>query len=377
MGMIVKLKPKNPRARPAPEPEPARRYTGPVPIMLITLAGLLVIGGIGLYQGRDVPYPHEPDRHGAERLEVHLTDVASPDHRAALRGVLWTVRFVQPREHFESIFSDSLLMRHEHQQRARDETVRRCLTDLIRNALDRAAPRLAFVFPAEPYGAWDFRTILRILWAYGGPRETYETYYSEFLAHQPPLEYERPFAEALAARDYDVLCDHLVDAAFVHYLHTATQANGMELPDDRLDEYVKALGTLEYVHSPTSDPRAYSDQNYFATHVVLALSDYGVRPLRDSRLTRNTLRYLQQEFEPVARRVPDVDLLAEFVQCLEIAGLGDQALVRQAHTRLVEQQHPDGSWGAEEDLGGVPYRAFHPTWTVSTALMQRQGETTP
>lgn len=372
MGMIVKLRPKKPGSRrtPHPEPEPERSYTGPLPVILIALVGIVIIGVVGLHQGREIPYPYGPDRVVAERLEAHLADIEQENHQAALRGVLWTVRLVQPDDHFGAVFSDYLLMLHEHQQRARDETVRRCLTDLIRNALDRAAPRLETLFPADAYGAWDFRTILRILWAYGGPRKVYEAYHEDVLAKQPPIDYARTFAEALADRDYDALCDHLVDAAFLHYLRAAPQARDMELPEDRLDEYVEALGALEFVHSATSDPRAYSDQNYFATHVILALSDYGIRPLTDSRLTRRTLRYLQEEFEPVWRRVPDVDLLAEFVQSLEIGGLGDQALVRQARHRLVERQHADGSWGSAEDLGGNPYQALHPTWTVSTALMQ-------
>lgn len=371
MSMIVKRIP-----RTAPE-EPDRRYVGPLPIILISLVGIVIIGMVGLFQGADAPYRYEPDQEVAERLEVHLSDLDSDVERAAMRGVLWTVRFVQPEEHFEDLFSDYLLMLHEHQQRARDETARRCLTDLIRNAVDRAEPRLTGIFPATPYGAWDCLTILRILWTYGGSREAYESYYSEVLALQEETQFDVSFEVAVRERDFETLGAYLVDAAFVHHLHGLAQAEDLELPDDHLAEYVQALADLEYVHTAASDPMAYSNQCYFATHVVLALSDYGLKPLEPCRLTSHTVRYLQEEFEPVWRRVPDVDLLAEFVQCLEIAGLGDKPLVRRARHLLVTAQHADGSWGSAEDLAGGAYRAFHPTWTVSTAIMQGAAQSRP
>jgi hypothetical protein len=350
------------------EPKPRNRYVGPLPVTLIALAGILLIGVIGLYQGEETPYRYAADRHVAERLEAHLPELEVEEAEAALRGALWTVRFVQPDAHFDQIFSDYLLMLHELYVQPADETVRRCLHDLILNALQRAEPRLAAIFPSTPYGAWDFQTILRILWEHEGPVEAYEGFYREVLSGHEELTYDTTFEEALQARDYDTLCDYLIDAAFLHYLREERPEGSIALPPDRLPHYIRELAHLEYVHTVSSKPEAYQAQNYFATHVILVLSDYGSKRVLDCKLADHALRYVQEEFEPVWRRVPDMDLLAEFIHCLKIARLDDQTLVDKAARHLLDLQRPDGSWGSDEDLAGSPYQAFHPTWTVATAL---------
>jgi hypothetical protein len=304
----------------------------------------------------------------AEKIELRLLTEKDRTRRAVLNGLLWAVKFAEDDESFDFVFSSYVLMLRELTLRRDDEFMSGVASELIRDAFSRLAPRLDNAFPAHNSGKWDFISILPFIYQFGvddGP-------YLEFYGRQFDMDHKpahgETFEHGLETYDYDLLGDYLIDYTFLHFLNVSSPGHGFDLPQDRFEEFVEAVSALPLIHDCESDSTDYYNQNYYVTHIVFVVTDYGQVEMKDEALKARMVDYLQGNLETVVSDVGELELMAEFIHCLNMLGYGDDEGVSMTIEKLLDAQHENGSWGTEEDFAGDPYDQLHPTWAVMTAL---------
>ncbi len=303
-----------------------------------------------------------------EKIELKLLTEEDSVRRSVLKGLAWAVRFVEDDENLDFVFSSYVLMLRELTLREDDEFMSGLASDLIREAFDRIVPRLDNAFPAHNSGKWDFISILPFIYQFDvDDRPFLEFYDRQFtMAHMPA--YSETFEHALETYDYDLLGDYLIDYTFLHFLNVTRPEHGFDLPEDRFDAFIDDVSRLPLIHDCDSDETDYYNLNYYVTHIVFVVTDYGRVEMKDEALKTLMVDYLQENLETVVNDVEELELMAEFIHCLNMLGHGDSQDVSMTIEKLIEAQHEDGSWGTEEDFAGDPYDQLHPTWAVMTAL---------
>jgi hypothetical protein len=284
--------------------------------------------------------------------------------QAVWRGLEWAAGFLADDETFDALAPDYLLMLRELGLNHRHTNVQWSARKLESLAARRLAHRLPRVFPANRHGKERFLAASRFLFRHNDDRAHLERYYRIALA-DIGLDDTVRFDRALAGLRYSELTDILLNAWHVH--QARLELADLELPPDRLPRYLARLKDINFIHDRRRAGR-YSLQNYFVTHLVFVLSDFGAVAPPDTALARRLLDYLLARFEYVRREADDNDLLAEFVHCLKIYGMDSGARVVEAQRYLQGRQNEDGSFITTYELGGNAYDLFHPTWTAITAL---------
>ncbi len=133
-------------------------------------------------------------------------------------------------------------------------------------------------------------------------------------------------------------------------------------------DVIKWLPTMRpYPKYDDGDNPDFYSALYAVTHVVYTLNDYSFYNLSPSWLPHE-YSFLERNLRH-AIVMEDPEAMGEFLDTLKSFGLPeDHALIVRGMTYLLEQQHPDGSWGdAEtEDI----YQRYHPTWTAIDGLRE-------
>lgn len=303
-----------------------------------------------------------------EKIELKLLTEKDRARRSVLKGLAWAVRFVEDDENLDFVFSSYVLMLRELTLREDDEFMSGVASDLIREAFDRIVPRLDGAFPAHNSGKWDFISILPFIYQFDVDDRPFLEFYNRQFSKDHKPAYSTPFEEALEAYDYDLLGDYLIDYTFLHFLNVSHPGHGFNLPEDRFEEFIDEVSRLPLIHNCESDETDYYNLNYYVTHIVFVVTDYGQVKMTDEALRGRMVDYLQENLKPVVNDVGELELMAEFIHCLNMLGHGDSQDVRMTIEKLIEAQHEDGSWGTKEDFAGDPYDQLHPTWAVMTAL---------
>jgi hypothetical protein len=301
------------------------------------------------------------------QLEAAVGLSTNNQEKAVLRGLIWLDEFVRDDEHLHFIFSDYLLMLNELALR-RPGPVSAGARQMIHDAFQRSAENLKEIFEQDEAGKWDYISILALLEIWQIPGKPFVDFYNSHFPSNLKMDYDDEFEKALKKLDYDTLGDILIDTSFAHFFRKKISASAFNVPETGFSDYLKRVTGLPYGCTFDKDENAYSDQNYYVTHVIFVATDYGQQPMPDGALSREMRQYLESEFACVRYQVREIDLIAEFVHCLKLFGQKERPDVREAVDYLLSLQHEDGSWGTEEDFEGDAYDIFHPTWAVITAL---------
>ena len=300
-------------------------------------------------------------------INSELKKTHPPSHTAILKGLKWSVLFVEKNKNFDYIFSDYLAMLYELTLNHNKPVIQKSAVQLVNIALKRATHRLNKIFPKTLAGKWDYIAILPMIYQSKVPLTPFINFYKDYFPKENKEYYDTSFQDALKTLNYDLLGDYLIDYYFVDWMERKFNHHPFNLPKNRFPKLIKKVTPLKYIHKADSDD--YHDQNYYVTHVILVLSQYGKRRLNNnSSLEKKLKAYIDKHYHEVRHEVGDLDLLAEFILCLKIYGEGNNPKIQEGKNYLISLQHSDGSWGTEEDKKGDPYDIFHPTWAVITTL---------
>ena len=288
-------------------------------------------------------------------------------HREArlLAGLEWTARFLDDPARFRRVGPDYLLMLDELRLNPRHRRLARRAGGLLARHARRMAGALQVHFPPDAAGRGRFLLAAPYLYRYAGPARRLDRYFREALADAGGGT-AADFEEALAGRDYGRLTDLLLEAWAARRLAALRPALAPRLPRPPWGRWLRALARLPL--SPPGRADRASEQGYFLTHLVYVLTDFGARPPPPGALTRKLKARLLHTWPAVRRRLNDADLVAEYLHCLKILGLGHRPEVRRAQAWLAARQDPAGEFADAMERLGDAYDRFHPTWTALAAL---------
>ncbi|HEO64689.1 MAG TPA: hypothetical protein ENI73_02360 [Spirochaetes bacterium] len=301
-------------------------------------------------------------------IEMRLYNPISKERIAILKGLGWCVRFIADNDHFDFIFTDYLEMLHELTLNDKAPFIQKTAVKLVKLAMERATSRFDKIFLKDHEDKWDFISIIPYLYKYKIDKAPYIKFYESFPKGHL-ADHKLTFNEAVKARNYVILGDYLIDIQYVQFAKTFFPDMAFDLPTNHFPEYIKKITSLPYVHTIKSNEDDYSNQNYFLTHVVLVLTHFGEKKLKNGPLETRLLKYLKDNILVVRDIVKDMDLYAEFIHCLKFYGLHDSPLVKEGVQYFISRQKENGKWGDEsKEEGDDPYEIFHPTWTIITAI---------
>ena len=311
----------------------------------------------------------EQEVFGDEINRLLANDGLSREEKAVLRSLNWLVGFAADDKNLVEVFSDALLMLSELSSADHSPEVQRVSESLLRSLLATATNRLDSIFSQSVYGFWDYTSILSMVYDSKIPLERYIEHFNSYEPHTIDPVYGNSIESALESMDYDLIGDYLIDFSFVHHLNEEYPNSVFYYSGNPYETVLSAIESVPFLHNFESDRVLYSEQNYFVTHIVLVMSDYGRKPIPSTILTQRVLSYILREFNTVRYKVDDLDLLAEFVHCLKILNSGEGEIVQEAISHMLDRQLPNGAWGSEKELTSGPYDQLHPSWAVSTSLI--------
>jgi hypothetical protein len=291
-----------------------------------------------------------------------------PRYGAVLRGLQWCIRFCEDDENYDATFGDYLTLLDELTLSKSHPELKRIVHGLILAEVERAVPRLAEIFSPDGDGYEDFVAILPVLYRHQARIEPFRAFANRHFQNVFVANQVQEVRQAAKVSDYDRLTDLVINAVFIDMAYATGAAKDFDLPPNPYRMVMMECAKIPFRYKYNDE--AYSDQNYYATHVLLALNHYGHRPLTSSPALKHVLRYLAREYDNVRHRADDLDLLCEYLYCLHWAGKDYVDLIAEGERYVISQQHDDGSWGTPEDFEEDPYDQLHPTWTAITLLLQ-------
>ncbi|TQV88715.1 DUF6895 family protein [Aliikangiella coralliicola] len=315
-----------------------------------------------------------------QNIEKRIRDALSHDlpHKEAaiLSGLHWLLQFIDQDTNFNDVFSDFIILAHELSRTDIRSHQAEIAGQLLKQSLQRGQEHLDLLFPDDEEGRWDFIGLLPIIANSPEFQEPYFKFYQQQYGELPISPYrsgDMDFQQAVTNSDYEVIGDYLIDTSFLHYYlkqmsEHASNTNILRLPEDNFLMYLKSFESFDYNLDHPVESDEFSDLAYLATHVVLVLTNYGEFEISPSLNNSKVNDYIEQTYPLVRHQLSDLDLLAEYLQCLKILNNEDDKKIALAEQFLLSLQRKDGSWGTMSDFNGEPYIVFHPTWAVLTAL---------
>lgn len=289
--------------------------------------------------------------------------------RAVFRGLRWCIVFCDEDENFNFTFANYLTMLDELTLHQPSGELASIVHNLILREFQRAQSRLPKLFSADASGYVDFISILPIAYHHQAPIGTLKEFAERQFANVTVPDRLAEFRKALRERNYDLLTTLVVDAAFKNMAYQWKADKDFRLPPDNYEVIMAQCSKIPFLRKYRDE--AFHDQNYYATHVLLALNHYGQEKLKASLTSDEVFFYLVDQYKVVRNRIGDLDLLCEYLYCFrQFAPKGVQ-FITEGEKYVMSLQNQDGSWGTKEDFEGDPYDRLHPTWTAITLLVQR------
>lgn len=318
----------------------------------------------------EITKPEQALHYGAEEelIRSKLKLELSQKERSILAGLHWILGLTDDNDAFSALFPDFLLFL-DKMSASEDRIHQKEVVDkIIKKTFARASDNLDKLFNNEDMSRWRFIGLFPILLKHP---EFQEKYYSFYNKHWPDLKKayaeKDNFDQAIKNNNYHALFNYLVWPSFLHYYLRETK-NILATPEDLFPTYLEKFKNFDYKDHQI-DESAFRDLGYLATHVVLALTNYGLLPIAESTNTEKVKNYLESSFEK-ARQLGDFDLFAEYIQSYKILGLAHGEKIKELENFIYDLQRPDGSWGSERDFNTHPYTAIHPGGAALMALNQ-------
>jgi hypothetical protein len=302
-------------------------------------------------------------------LDREIAVCVDERYLAVLRGLRWCVIFFDDDRKFDFTFPNYIIMLHELTLPPSHPVLTRIVHDLIVKEFERALPRFPRLFTADSDGYGEFVLTLPVAYRNQVPAEPLRQFAARHFAGVAPPDRKNEFRKAAKDRDYDWLLSLLFRATFVDMAYGMGIDKDFRLPPDYLPVFLTECASIP-LRARFGQDAYYADQNYYATHVLLALIHYGQRPLAPSPAGDVVLSYLSRHYDRVRNRVNDLDLLCEYLYSFRKLGQGSADFVTEGERYVLAVQRTDGSWGTPESFAGNPYDQFHPTWTAITLLVQ-------
>ncbi len=322
----------------------------------------------------DESKPPDPVRleHNQTILTAIDQQIAESDadarHRCVLKGLRWCVIFCDNEMNFNFTFSNYITMLSELALHSRNYAFTTIVHELIKREFERALPRLPALFDADESGFREFITILPIAYLHQLPVKPLRDFANQQFSDVNPSPRIHQFRRAAKQLDYDLLTDLVIDAAFVDMAYKLKIDRVFRLPPNEYQLMMSECATIAFSQNYGDD--RYHDQNYYATHVLLALNHYGQKPLLPSAVGDRVFLYLAGQYETIRRKLEDLDLLCEYLYCFKQFAPMRVEFITEGEHYVMSRQNEDGSWGTPEDFEGDPYDRLHPTWTAITLLVQ-------
>jgi hypothetical protein len=291
---------------------------------------------------------------------------------AVLRGLRWCIAFCDNDPHFDFTFTNYVTMLDELTLQHTYPALEHIVHVLILREFERALPRFHELFTADVDGYEDFISILPIAYHHRVPVGPLKKFALRRFANVASIDRAKEFRQAAKDLNYDLLTDLIVEAAFVDMAYTMGASKDFRLPLNNYGTFMDACAKIPFLRKYNDN--TYSDQNYYATHVLLALNHYGQQPLKTSATRDHVFLYLADQYDIVRNRVGDIDLLCEYLYCFRQCAQAGVRFIAEGEKYVMSLQNSDGSWGTAADFNGDPYDQLHPTWTVITLLVQKSDK---
>ena len=303
-----------------------------------------------------------------DSIDREIAQCTDERYLATLRGLRWCVAFCDDDSKFDFTFSNYVTMLDELTLHGPGQALAGIVRTLILRDFERALPRFPAIFPSSADGYEDFISILPVAYHNQVPVKPLKDFASDHFGAVTPIDRLHEFRQAAKKRDYDRLTDLLVWAAFLNMAYRWHVDRDFTLPPDNYRTIMTECASIPFTARFNQD--AYQDQNYYATHLLLALNHYGQHPLIASVIADKVFFYLAANYNTVRYLVGDLDLLCEYLYCFRQFGPEGVQFISEGEQYVMSQQRDDGSWGTLKDFTGDPYDQLHPTWTAITLLIQ-------
>ncbi|HYA85969.1 MAG TPA: hypothetical protein VEI57_02750 [Nitrospirota bacterium] len=289
-------------------------------------------------------------------------------YSAVLKGLRWCVIFFDNDKNFDFTFSNYMTMLDELSLHSRRDSFTSIVHTLIQKEFKRVIPRLPKLFEANEDGYEEFINILPIAYHHQIPIQPLQEFANGHFAHVNLSDKIQKFKRAARQLNYELLTDLVIEAAFIDMDYRWKADRDFRLPPNGYQAILKECEAIPFLYNYKSEK--YHDQNYYATHVLLALNHYGQKPLKPSATSDKVFFYLTGQYNRIRYHVDDLDLLSECLYCFKQFAPMNVEFIGEGERYIISQQHEDGSWGTSDDFKGDPYDQFHPTWTAIVLLVQ-------
>ena len=285
-------------------------------------------------------------RSGADQLHYNQAIVDAVDREiaqcsderylAVLRGFRWCVAFCDDDSKFDFTFSNYVVMLDELTRYRARPVLAGIVHTLIVREFERALPRFSTIFSTDADGYEDFISVLPIAYRHQVPAKPLKEFASHHFGAVTPIDRLHEFRQTVKKRDYDHLTDLVVWAAFLNMAYRWHVDRDFTLPPDNYSTIMAECGSIPF--AARFDQDAYHDQNYYATHVLLALNHYGQRPVLASVTADKVFFYLAGNYDVVRYRVGDFDLLCEYLYCFRQFAPEGVQFISEGESYVLSQQ---------------------------------------
>ncbi len=232
-----------------------------------------------------------------EREVPAVEDHANERYRAIIRGVRWL--FAKDQTILDwLIFSEVIVMLNELTLTGLHPTLERIVHDIIVKVFSWSIRRLPKLYSAATIESYeDFLSLLPAAYRHKVPIEPLKLFAEKHFANVSIRDRLQEFRLAAKKTDYDRLCSIIIDSVFFDLCYRAGAAADFRLPPNHCETYLTEAAAIPFIHHfNKSDDRklrdfSFFDQNYYATHVILASTRYGYEPFPDTATNRHMLRY--------------------------------------------------------------------------------------
>ena len=294
-----------------------------------------------------------------DSLDREIAQCSDERYLAVLRGIRWCAAFCDNDSKFDFTFSNYLMMLEELTLYRSHPELAGIVHTLIVREFKRALPRLSRIFSPDADGYDDFIYILPIAYRHQVPIKPLKEFASRHFAAVTPIDRLHEFRLAAKQRDYHRLTGLLVWATCLNMAYRCHADRDFTLPPDNYPAIMTECASIPFAARFNQD--AYISQNYYATHVLLALNHYSQRPLIASAAADKVFSHLANSYDTVRYRIGDIALLCEYLYSFRQFRLEGVQFISEGEQYILSQRREDGSWGRAEDFGGDPYDQFHPT----------------